>query len=318
MSDIPGIDLTDLEDQRPKTLVVPPTVPGRVVHIDADFLAYQVSADEAKTLADMEHNCDVIIETMRLRAGAEKFMLHLTPRGSTKGNRYDIALIKDYQANRRDKPKPKLLHVIREWMHKERGAALYPNCEADDGMAMAQAKAIREGCHNQSIIVSRDKDLAMVPGLALNWETGEITDTKDNPFGWINLVQDTDKNGKKKAAKIRGRGTHLFWIQMLQGDTADNISGLPKICVDGKQKACGPVAAYNLLKDCKNDVECCNIVFDLFEDYAEEVGFKNFRNGEAITAAQAFWSEARLLWMRRSDDPNDVKVWFREVKGKPS
>lgn len=318
MVEINGIDLDTLEDQRTKTLVVPDTVPGRVVHIDADFLAYQVSADDAKTIADMEHNCDVIIETLRLRAGAEKSLLHLTPRGSTKGGRFDIALIKDYQANRRDKPKPKLLHVIREWMHKERGAMLYPECEADDGMAMAQHKAIREGRHNETIIVSRDKDLAMVPGLALNWESGEITDTEDKPFGWITLEQGLDKHGKKKAAKIRGRGTHLFWIQMLQGDTADNISGLPKICVDGKQKACGPVAAYNLLSPCRDDLECCEVVFGFFQDYSEQVGFKNFRNGESITAAQAFWSEAKLLWMRRELDPNDVKVWFRGVKGRHS
>ncbi len=111
-----GIDLDGL-CHKTQSIDFPETVKGRVVQIDADFLAYQVSAEregEEKSLSDMQHNCDIAIETLRLLSGAESVVLHLTPKDSNKGNRYDQAMLKEYQANRTGKEKQRFLHIIRD------------------------------------------------------------------------------------------------------------------------------------------------------------------------------------------------------------
>lgn len=313
MSNLMGINLDNLEHSDPAKFPVPPMVPGRVVHIDADFLAYQVAYDDEKSFVEMQHNCDVAVEKMRLMSGSESVAMHLTPKGSNKGGRYDLALLKEYQANRKDKPKPKLLHPMREWMHKERGAILHMNCEADDGMSMAQYKAIAAGTPELSIIATKDKDLCMVPGLQLNWDTGEITNTEDN-FGWIILHE---SESKSKTKKIKGRGWKYFWAQMLTGDGADNISGIPKICdlkhcPTGKYKACGPVLAYEILAPITNNKDAFRVVRDLYKAYGEKIGFVNWRDGSPVLFGHAFQSEAQLLWMRREEDPGDALAWMKQ------
>jgi len=308
--EINGIDLSNLPSEVRPTIVVPKVTPGRVLHIDADFLAYQVSYDDEKGLPDMKHNCDVAIEKLRLMSGAEHAQLHLTPKQSDKGGRYEIALLKEYQGNRKDKPKPKFLAHMRAWMHQERGAIMHLTKEADDGIAMAQYLAIAKGDQNLSIIATKDKDLCMIPGLAVNWDTGQITDTGTKPFGSLWL----DDNKKQK--KLRGRGTAFFWAQMLMGDAADNISGLPKVVsapwAMKAPKSVGPVMAYDILGNVKNNRDAFNIVRTLYKETGDVLGYINYRDGSSVPFGKAFQSEAQLTWMRRNDNPNDALEWMRE------
>lgn len=308
-----GVDLSTLEHKQPEPIKILPTVKDRVVHVDADFLAYQVAYDDEKTLSEMKSNCDALIQKMRLMSGSERVQLHLTPKGSDKGGRYELALLKEYQANRKDKVKPKFLHVIREWMHKERDALLHMHCEADDGMSMAQYAAIAAGTPELSVIATKDKDLCMVPGLQLNWDTGELT-TTENDYGWIHLHE---MDNKSRTKKIKGRGWKFFWAQMLTGDTADNISGIPKVCMPeylttGKPKACGPVLAYEILAPVSTNQEAFEVVKALYQSYGETIGFKNYRDGSEVHPGRAFQSEAQLLWMRRVNDKNDALKWMAE------
>jgi DNA polymerase-1 len=308
-----GIDTSKLKHKEPNEFQILPTVKGRTVHIDADFLAYQVSYDDEKTVSEMQSNCDAAVEKMRLMSGSEHARLHLTPKGSDKGGRFDLALLKEYQANRKDKPKPKFLHHMREWMHKERGAILHMTCEADDGMSIAQYGSIRDGSPNLSVIATKDKDLCMVPGLQLNWDTGEMTDI-ETEFGYIMLHE---MDNKAKTKKIKGRGWKYFWAQMLMGDSADNIQGLPKVCdlafcPTGKYKACGPVLAYDILSGVTNNKQAFQVVRDLFKEYGDKIGFLNYRDGTPVPFGKAFQSEAQLIWMRRHDDRNDAIHWMKE------
>jgi hypothetical protein len=314
---INGIDVSGLGHKEKSKAI--PTVPGRVVHIDGDFLAYMVAYDDSKSIEDMKHNCSVKAEKIRLMAGAETMQIHSTPKESNKGGRYEIALLREYQTGRKGKPKPKYLHLIRAYMHNEMNAIQHVDCEADDGMSMAQYGAIAAGNRNLSIIATKDKDLQMVPGLALDWDTGEITDTQDD-FGYIRLDRD------KAQPKIKGRGWKMFWAQMLTGDTADNISGLPMVCdlqylPRGKHKACGPVLAYEILNPLTTNKEAFAVVKKLFYDYhnvKDDKGnllhpFTNWRDGSIITPGQAFVSEAMLLWMRRNYEYKDVVSWLSET-----
>lgn len=289
-------------------------VPGRVLHIDADFLAYQVSAHDDVSISEMKNNCDTMILRLKLMSGADKTILHLTPKGSNKGFRFDVAVLKEYQGNRKDKPKPAYLHVIREWMHRERGAILHENAEADDGLATAQYKAIAEGNKQLSIIGTKDKDLLQVPGLMLDWDTGDISDITED-YGHIQLVQ--KGSGAKK---VTGRGWKFFWAQVLMGDTADNISGLPLCCdpafCKSKPKKVGPVLTFDILEPIETNWEAYQKVKSLYQMYGEQIGFVNWRDQSKVSWQQALSSEMMLLWMRRCEDPADVINWLLEEKKK--
>lgn len=311
-----GIDLSQVKEKHAPKL--PPQVAGRVLHIDADFLAYMMSYEKEGhmiPLEDMKFNCSGAIEKMRLMAGAQTVFLHLTPGLSDKGGRGGIAIQKEYQGNRKDRARPDKLHILRDWMGTSFPANLYMDCEADDGMSSAQWAMVRNGFRERSVICSKDKDLLMVPGWHMDWDTFELAQSTDetgnpNEFGYTYL--DTSKS----SSKIKGFGTKFFWGQMLTGDTADNIAGLPFACGKhlSKPKKIGPVLADYYLSDLWNDKDAFNLVKGLYEMCGKEVGFKHWQTGENVPWQRVFVAEAQLLWMRRErTDAQCVLKWFKEI-----
>jgi len=212
----------------------PKPVAGRVAHIDADFMAYQVSAESKaeldhddptprKTYEDMLHNTKQAVDHIRRLAGAERAVLHTTHQ-SNKGGRDRTAILKPYQANRADRDnRPEHLDAIREFLGSGVGDTTgvfegrnHTQQEADDGMTQALYADFEN-----AILCSADKDLYMVPGLKLDMRTYAIT-RQDDHFGFIEI------DDSKSSKKVVGRGTKFFWAQCLMGDAADNISGLPE------------------------------------------------------------------------------------------
>lgn len=334
-----GIDLDGLAAHAAIKPTFPKPVKGRRVHIDGDFLAYQCSyekVDEEKSIDDMIHNVSIAIDTLKGYCAATEATIHLTPKESDKGGRFDIALLKEYQANRQGKEKPRFLHTIREHMHKDLGAVLHMDAEADDGMSIEQYAAIARGEEHLSIIATKDKDLRMVPGLHLVWSTGEIVET--DAWGWI----------KVEDGKMKGFGSKFFWSQCLTGDTADNISGLQlvmpnilnridptkpvtaawetlktdpnnvkalRVLSDRQAKPCGPVMAEKILAHVKNDKQAFAVVKACYTaQQAQGYPMLHWRDpAEEIDAGPALVSEMKLLWMRRKKDRNDVIHWLHEM-----
>lgn len=337
----------------------PKPVQGRVVHIDADFLAYQVSAESKdeldptrpdvprKSFEDMCHNARAAAEhTMRL-AGGTSYVCHVTPSGSTKGGRPEQAIQLEYQANRKDrKNKPEFLDQVRAYIGQELNGAIHMKQEADDGMAQALYEA--DDPH-LVVVASRDKDLRMVPGLHLDFDTGRVVNA--DKFGYIEI------DDSKSSKKVVGWGTKFFWAQMLMGDTADNIRGLPVVsgqvlcgvkpsaaymkamkawvelppeadrteaqadqakkldaqikAMHLKHKPCGPVMTVDLLSECKTDKDCYKLVRSLYEKAGVIQPFTHWRTSKAKTATQVMLSEMQLLWMRRTENPNDALEWLK-------
>lgn len=334
-------------------LELPAQVAGRTVHIDADFLAYQCTAEkedslDEKTYDDMQHNATVAVETLKGLAAAEHVHLHLTPSTSNKGGRYDHAILKEYQGNRADKPKPRYLGIMREWLAKRYPGTLHQFCEADDGMSSSQYAAIDAGNRQLSIIASKDKDLRMVPGLHLDWDTGAITDTGPDDFGYVELLERKTPSGTTK--QIKGFGHKFFWAQMLIGDYADNISGLPAIpgyvmnaikptqavlkaqavleddsATDKKKEKaqavldartdieCGPVVAILLLDMMEEQHTAFETIKGLYRRYGEHAGFVHHKTGDPVSWGKVFASEGKLLWMRKqAHNPDCVLDYWRQ------
>jgi hypothetical protein len=231
-----------------------------------------------------------------------------------------------------------MLHTLRELMHRELGAVLHFDQEADDGVAQAQYAAIKAGNTDLSCIVSKDKDLRMVPGLHLCTKTNSIINV--SAFGSIQI----DSKGK-----LTGYGTKFFWAQMLMGDTADNIRGLPAIHADimkalfptqavinakaklldlpqdhpkrgkyieilnsVKHSPCGAAKAYALLQDARDDTEAFVIVRDLYKRLSDIGELRHWRTCTPVKWSDVFLSEAKMLWLRRTKAEDDVMQWMRE------
>ena len=245
------------EKLTPQAQKFPKEVAGRVAHIDADFMAYQVASESKeeldpenlkprKTVEEMKHNAKEAADYIRRMAGAERAVLHVT-QSESKGGRYDLAIQKEYQSSRKDRELPEHLDTIRSWLGRGFDDSYdlfdgmsHTDQEADDGMAQAHyADPVN------TIICSKDKDLLMVPGLHLDMDTFKI-ETFD-AFGEIYLKE------LKSSKKLLGKGTKFFWAQCLMGDAADTIQGLPKMPGMYWQEYAGTQAYKDLMEKWRNE-----------------------------------------------------------------
>lgn len=168
--------------------------------------------------------------------------------------RNGVATLQPYKGNRDKLHKPVHGPKIREYMQRKYNAVVSENEEADDIVAYSHYREYLRDPYG-SVIVSVDKDLDMIPGLHYNFVKQE---------GYFVDDDEADK---------------FFQLQLLMGDSTDNIPGVPGI---GKKKAEKALAGVENPWD---------VIADLY-----------------IQAYEEFWYEAllengRLLWIRR--EPNE-------------
>lgn len=206
--------------------------------LDADIFCYRAAAaceneDEPQAIRSVD---SLIINT--LMCGVDKcgyvdeWKLFLTGKGNF---RNDIAVTAPYKGNRVDKVKPQHLAALRNHLMKEWKADMSEGQEADDSIAIEATKLGDNG-----VIVSLDKDLDQVAG----WHYNFI---------------------KKEAYYItEAEGLLRLYMQILTGDTADNIIGLRNI---------GNVRAKKMLEDAADETEMfqrCVEAYDGNEDRVVE------------------------------------------------
>lgn len=322
---INGINVSELDSVAPASLV-PDVVQGRVLQLDGDMLAYECSGYDDEPFNMCTANFKAALQSRMAVAAASHCTIHLT--GGNKGGRFEIAQVKEYQGNRKGKAKPAHLPALREWItetyrvsHPVIKTIMHTDQEADDGMAQAQYAALRSGEGNLSIIMSADKDLTMCSGLHCDWNCYQIHAVTD--FGSIYL----DESGSSK--KIKGYGTSFFWAQLLMGDAADSIPGLPLVGMplldevapiakprkEGSTKQVGAVMAAAILDGCATDLQCLKRVVEAYQSYygTEPFNFKSWRGEEKVlTSGHMVLEQAKLLWMRRVQD-ECPSVFFKQV-----
>ena len=261
--------------------------------IDADILLWEVGyaaeighsafAKDPLSLPNFDYVEELLhkrIEQIAYSTKADEVELFLTvPDVPT--IRYEIAKTKPYKGGRKQE---------RPWHYRNLLAymeASYPvtfathNLEADDMMAIAQTKD-----PDNTIVCSRDKDLLQVPGWHYSWELGRQAEFGpeyvENP-GYLNL---SDKN------KLSGTGYVFFAAQMLMGDPADSVPGLPKW---------GATKTYKWLEDCKDlDHYRCRV----HDAYASlNIDFYTY-----------MIEQAQLLWLvRRFNVDGTPELWREDL-----
>ena len=265
--------------------------------IDGDILRYEVGyaaetgwraiTGDEEALPPFEYvlkHLEGRLSEITKRVGADKAARLFITEGRT--FRYDIAKRKPYKGTRADK-RPWHFENLTMWMKLHMNAEVVRHIEADDMMAIEAMKDVEN-----TIICTRDKDLKQVPCNVYSWELWkqpEFGPTKIHTVGNIRLIA----NDKKLS--IKGEGLAFFYAQVLMGDAADNIPGLP---------GCGPKKTYDILWPCVFDADpeesMYNAVLEAYEEYYYTDG-----DPEAELLEQG-----RLCWMvRELDDNGDPVMW---------
>ena len=183
--------------------------------------------------------------------------------------RYEVATIKPYKGTRKN-PKPFHFYNILVYLMATRLYIIAEGgVEADDEMCMWQELQRSKG--KDTIICSRDKDLRICEGWHYSWECGQqrsVGPTKTDRIGWLE---------EKSNGEVLGYGLKFFFYQMIVGDSADNIAGLPSR---------GDKFARQLLWDLETEEEMLEAVKNA---YKEKLG----KESKAY-----FMENMKLLWMQ--------------------
>ena len=250
-----------------------PIVAGRILLVDGDGLAYYCAGKDDTDAGEARGNLVDKVRNAQKQVGAETVRVLLTASGSNKGHRYSIARVKPYQGQRTNSKRPVNWQALRDFME----GVTFPFqvestklAEADDLFGWYAYNFPED-----VVIYTQDKDMRMLPGMHLDWVTHRVHQA---PPG-----VDTIFNDKQYGIK-------WFWLQMLHGDTADNIPGLPKYkTVDAKgNEAFKPVGEVTANKLLASESLPHLMVAQLYRGYYGERWLVEMLE------------QACLLWMRRT------------------
>lgn len=244
-------------------------VPGRVLFVDADMLCYECGGRDDTDVDKARKTLHRRIDNFMRASGAERLVLGLTADDSNKGLRALIAVTQPYQGQRSGR-KPKNWQYLRDYIGQGLAGPVksVSDREADD-----LGGYIAETYQDKAVLCSNDKDFRMLPGWHMTWAY---------PYSFV-FVGPEDFRVEHEG---KDYGHYFFWYQMLAGDSADHIPGLPRH--PAHTRGVGPVAANKLLAGVQNDEQAFQAVRAAYQaHYGEDW-------------AAPFAEQASLLWIRRS------------------
>lgn len=250
---------------------------GEHALIDGDLWTYDIAyaaqsknPDGTLDIKPFEH-CQKLIHRrlneILTMSQCKTFEGYLTGKGNF---RNDIAVTVPYKGTRK-REKPFHYNNIRVYLEGHLGFKTVHGMEADDILALRQYQLGEKSC-----IISRDKDLRMVPGWHFGYSCG-----KQKSFGpqLYDEMGQLTLLGRGSKQKIQGGGLMFFYSQLITGDRTDNILGIPKA---------GDVRAYEELNECQTEEEMFQKVLNMYvRTFGEELGYKRMLES------------GRLLWMTK-------------------
>lgn len=174
----------------------------------------RVSRKEVGPFEMVQSILDGKIREMRDTLQPSQIILYISNKAPT--FRDELATVAKYKGNREDQEDPHHFWAARDYLQKKWNAHLAPEGIETDDVVACQAYACMKD-HEPFALATVDKDLNAVPGLHFNY-----TDNKLFNVSWENARRN-------------------FLAQILEGDRADNIPGLPGV---GKKGAEGYVVAF--------------------------------------------------------------------------
>ncbi|CAB4241382.1 Exo 5'-3' exonuclease (including N-terminal domain of PolI) [uncultured Caudovirales phage] len=222
--------------------------------IDGDLVAYPLACyaqSQGWSLEDTLKAASDRVTNIMVGAECEHYGLYLS---SQDKSNFRYSIDPEYKANRKDKEQPEWLSQIRQHLLDKHDTEVCYGYEADDALGLDQCDAIHHEV--STVICSYDKDLNMIPGWHYNWV----------------------KNTKYYVEEIQG--LRHFYSQLLIGDKADNIFGVPGI---------GAVKAAKLLDGLETEQEMYDAVKEKYD------------------SIERLHKNMRLLWIWRKQDDNPLE-----------
>jgi 5'-3' exonuclease len=216
---------------------------------------------ELEPVANALQNCKSMIENTIDMAATSRVATRKQVRYTTflTGNKnFRMHVDSEYKANRKDVKKPEHLPAIRKYLQTHHFAQVSEGCEADDFFGQACLDAKKENM--EPIVVSIDKDLNQIAGIHYNFVRDEL---------YVVTERQADK---------------VFWRQMLEGDRADNITGINQV---GPKKAAGMIPHSN-----KETLKMDN-------DTAKEVVIGQYKKEFGDEWEEKYNKNCDLLWIWR-------------------
>lgn len=216
---------------------------------------------ELEPVANALQNCKSMIENTINMATTSRAATREQVRYTTflTGNKnFRVHVDPEYKANRKDVKKPEHLPAIRKYLQTHHFAQVSEGCEADDFFGQACLDAKKENM--EPIVVSIDKDLNQIAGIHYNFVRDEL---------YVVTERQADK---------------VFWRQMLEGDRADNITGINQV---GPKKAAGMIPHSN-----KETLKMDN-------DTAKEVVIGQYKKEFGDEWEEKYNKNCDLLWIWR-------------------
>lgn len=201
--------------------------PVPLLLVDGDGLAYYCAGPDGSPLSKAQAWVQDMLRTWQGICQPARTLILMTAAESNKGGRYAIATVKPYQGQRRSARRPDNWAHLREYLEAGRAGevSVSTRAEADDLFAYHAARG-------RVAIASQDKDMRMLHGLHLTWDGTRAFEVHGD------VVHDEKQYGHQ-----------WFWQQVLSGDTADNIPGLPLLY----GKKCGDKGAAKFIATCPPD-----------------------------------------------------------------
>jgi len=175
--------------------------------IDADSLIYQHGwiHRESNNFDDHLKSINSHINEIIYHSGCNSYLVFLTENRNTFRTKW--ATQREYKGQR-PKEKIKFFHDLKNHLYNYWNAFSIPELEADDLCLIARTKYGEDNC----VIASIDKDLRQISGQFYNYKKMEMmTITTDEAY----------KN---------------LWIQVLMGDSSDNVPGCEGIGIKTAEK----------------------------------------------------------------------------------
>lgn len=248
-------------------------VPGRQIIIDGDYCAYSCAGSNDCPPAFARAAFIERFEKACFMSQSSSAVIHLSARGTDKGKRHVIATVKPYQDTRQGKTRPRNWQFLRDYLEGLPNKVESSHREADDSIAEAAYAD-----PSNTVIYTRDKDMRQLPGWHLTWVDFHLIWVEPGTYELVGpdgLVY----------------GSKWLWLQMIQGDAADNIPGLPQwMQPNGKMstRGCGEGAAEKLLANTSCNEQAQSIVCaQYYQYYGDEW-------------ADRFVEQLALLWLRES------------------
>lgn len=218
--------------------------------IDQACIDYCITEDNLP-FAQAKRAFDGWLYELSKLAGCDRRVLMLTKGGNC--FRTYRATLKKYKGNRDNLVKPPYYDELRAYLVDELDAPVYEKWEADDTACMSMTKCNADPA-KYAILAAIDKDLEQQEGRHIN--------------------PSKKQEGVYVVSKLEGLKS--FYKQMLMGDVADNIPGLPGVGAKSPH--------IENLMECKTELECFTLVWKVYQS----------KFGDSYTYTPWWWDETIL------------------------